>query len=94
MEYIVFIILIVVGFGGFFKIADNITKNTNLESEYKNLEAKYQKLKAENLDLRNENLSLKAEKVATKKTNKKSIEDLPKIEKVAKPRTRKTKKGN
>lgn len=94
MEYIVFIVLIVVVFGGFFKIMDNETKNTNLKSEYDNLEAKYQKLKAENLDLRNENLSLKAEKVAAKNTNKKSIEDLPKTEKVTKPRTRKTKKGN
>lgn len=94
MEYIVVIVFIVIVLGGLLKIADNFTKNDNLKSEYKSLEAKYQKLKAENLDLRNKNLSLKAEKVAAKKTNTKTIEDLPKTEKVTKPRTRKTKKGN
>lgn len=94
MEYIVIIVLIVVGLGGFFKIADNITKNEDLKSEYENLINEYHKLKAENLDLRNENLNLKAEKVAIKKTNKKTVENLPKTEKITKPRGRKPKKIN
>lgn len=99
MEFTLIMVLSVLGFvcaiGAFIS-------NSKLKKEYENVVCNYQKLKMQYDSLKHEkdvlvkeNKQLKteldAERKVTAANNVKSVEDLPKTEKVAKPRGRKPK---
>lgn len=76
--------------------------NSKLKKEYENVVGNYQKLKMQYDSLKHEKdvlvkenkqlkIELDAERKVTASNNVKSVEDLPKTEKVAKPRGRKPK---